>query len=225
MDNILFLKSIPLAQGLGEDQINTLAKSAKQEFYPSGRIIVDEYDHAQTFYIVKSGKVKMFKSSPEGKEQTLYIFNEGEIFCLCASFSDSIFPASAIALSDCTVLAFANEVMKTLAHKDPAILFNILFLMSCRLKDSMALIESLSLKDIPQRLASFLVVSGSQNKVPEGGDIELAITKRELSKILGTTPETLSRVLKKMADDGIIRIQGRYIKTIDNLALTRLAKI
>lgn len=223
MDIISFLKTIPLTKGLTEDHLRILAKNALEKVYRAGQIIVAEDDRIRTFYIVIRGKVKMFKSSAEGKEQTLYLLGPGELFGMCATFSDSIFPANAIAMEESAILVLPGSVLETLGKDDPTILFNIVFVLSRMLKESMALVESLSLMEIPQRIASFLRFSTPRRECNEGDVMELEITQRELSKILGTTPETLSRVLKKMADENVLLVKGRNIRILDCEALEKIA--
>jgi CRP/FNR family transcriptional regulator len=87
----------------------------------------------------------------------------------------------------------------------------------------MAMIESLALKEIPGRLASFLLHSLSQ--LPKNVEqLDLAISQRELAKILGSTPEALSRALRKLADDGILQASGRTIRILNRGALADLAE-
>jgi CRP/FNR family transcriptional regulator len=108
--------------------------------------------------------------------------------------------------------------------KEPALLLNILKVLSNRLKESMSLIESLALKEIPQRLASFIILTQLRENKDKGGRIELSITHRELSKILGSTPEALSRALRKMQNDGVLEVQGRVITILNHKALEELSE-
>jgi CRP/FNR family transcriptional regulator len=103
-------------------------------------------------------------------------------------------------------------------------LFNIIQILSQRLKDSMTLIESLALKEIPGRLASFLRHSLPKDTAVKNTAVELTISQRELAKILGATPEALSRALRKMANDGILSTAGRVITILDRKALEQLAE-
>jgi len=100
---------------------------------------------------------------------------------------------------------------------------NIIRILSRRLKNSMDLIESLSLKEIPGRLAGFLVHELSRQKAGAQA-IELSISQRELSKILGVTPEALSRTFRKMADEGIAAASGRSVRILNQKALESLAE-
>jgi len=143
---------------------------------------------------------------------------------MCAAFSDSVLPANVVALQDSKILIIPGNVLTEIAKKDQTIIFNLIFILSRMLKESMALIESLSLKDIPQKVATLLLLSTSKDQRRGENIIKLPVSHRELSKILGTTPETLSRVLKRMTASGIITVEGRYISTIDRKALTRLAE-
>ena len=113
-------------------------------------------------------------------------------------------------------------VLEDVARQEPSLLFNMILVLSRRLKQSLNLIESLSLKEIPQRLATYLVHSGEQKKDPDV--FELGFSQRELAKILGTTPETLSRIFKKLGSDEVLSVEGRTIRIRDRQALEELAR-
>jgi len=129
-----------------------------------------------------------------------------------------------MAIEDSAVLLIPGTVMETTARQEPALLFNIIQILSQRLKDSMTLIESLALKEIPGRLASFLCQLLPKETANKKTSVELTISQRELSKILGATPEALSRALRKMANDGILSTAGRVITIFDRNALEQLAE-
>lgn len=175
--------------------------------------------------MIARGMVKMFKNSVDGREQTLHLFGPGELFGMCATSSGFIFPANAIALEQSTLLIFSVDGIETLGRQDPTILFNIIFAMSCMLKDSMSMVETLSLMRIPQRVASFLLLSTPEKACSKGDNVELAVNQKEIAKILGTTPETLSRILKKMMVEHIIEVKGRHIKVLDCESLEDLAAV
>jgi CRP/FNR family transcriptional regulator len=218
------LKDIVLFQGVSPEKIKTLAAQATTKKFKPGEMIIGEADPIRSFYVVLSGQVKLYRSSAEGKEQTLQLLGPGDPFGLCTAFATDSFPASAMAIEESTVLFIPGMVMEALARQEPAILFNIIQILSQRLKDSMTLIESLALKELPGRLASFLMHSVSGNRSDQKNAIELTISQRELSKILGATPEALSRALRKMTNDGIISTSGRSMTILDRQALTQLAE-
>ena len=223
MDLMQQLKNIDLFQGLSPEKLQILAKQAVYKKYPAQEIVIGETDSIKSFYVVLTGRMKLYKSSPEGKEQTIQLLEPGDPFGLCTAFATDAFPVNAMTLDESAVVLIPGQLMETVAMQEPRLLLNIIQILSRRLRDSMALIESLALKEIPGRLASFLLHSLLQAKEsPE--QLELAITQRELAKILGATPEALSRALRKLADDGILQASGRTIRILDREALSDLAE-
>lgn len=224
MDALLTLRTVPLFKGLPEEQLKAEAKSASFKRFKPGEHIALDSDQVHAFYLVISGRVKIYKSSAEGKEQTLYIFGSGEPFCLRTAFAEEPFPANAQALEESTVLAVPSSQMEELAKTQPALLFNMVTVLSRRLKESMQLVESLALKEIPERLAAFVLHTLDISGQGDAEDLTLDITQRELAKILGATPETLSRVMKRLGEDGILSVKGRTIRIHDRPALEELAE-
>lgn len=129
-------------------------------------------------------------------------------------FSDGKLPANLSALEESRVLRVNPEHFAEMVREDPAILFNILRVMARRLKEAMDMIDSLSLKQVPSRLAAYFL-SQEQN-----GVVSMDISYRELSKIIGATPEALSRAMKKMGEDGLVEVDGStvYLSDMDRLA-------
>jgi CRP/FNR family transcriptional regulator len=221
MEIISTIINNPLFQGLPEEKIRRLASRALYKKYQAGEMVIGEEDPIRSFYVVISGRLKLYRSSAEGKEQTIQLLGPGDPFGLCTAFATDAFPASAMAITESAVLLIPGTAMEETARQEPTLLFNIIQILSKRLKDSMELIESLALKEIPERLASFLLHEARQKK---NHVIELNISQRELSKILGATPEALSRALRKMANDGLLSTAGRTITLLDRQALEKLAE-
>lgn len=221
MDTFQVLHHIPLFHGLPPEHLHALSRHAREKAYRPGQLIIVDAEEAQALYIVVWGTVKIFKSSSDGKEQTIFHFGSGEPFCLTA-LTDEFSPASAMALEDTKIIFFPAHVLEEVARQEPSLLFNLLLVLSRRLKESLMLIESLSLKELPQRLATFLI----RTLEHEGNEavLELRFTQRELAKIMGATPEALSRAFKKLNTDGILRAEGRTITIFDHHALEKLSE-
>jgi len=218
------IKDISLFQGVSPDKLRLLASQATYKKFKAGEMVIGEADPIRSFYVLISGQLKLYRSSVEGKEQTLQLLGPGDPFGLCTAFATDSFPASAMAIVDSAVLLIPGTVMETTARQEPALLLNIISILSQRLKDSMTLIESLALKEIPGRLASFLRHLSLKGAKDKKTALELTISQRELAKILGATPEALSRALRKMANDGILKTAGRMITILDHKALKQLAE-
>jgi len=218
------IKDITLFQGVSAEKLKLLTAQSVLKKFKAGELVIGESDPVRSFFVLISGQLKLYRSSSEGKEQTLHLLGKGDPFGLCTAFATDSFPASAMAIEDSAVLLIPGAVMEATARQEPALLFNIIRILSGRLKDSMALIESLALKEIPGRLASFLLQLLPKDAADKKSSVELTISQRELAKILGSTPEALSRTLRKMANDGILSTAGRVITIQDYRALKHLAE-
>lgn len=216
------LGTLSLFQGVDDSRLDALIQNASNRTYKAGQIIVSETERRKAFYLLLSGRAKMFKMSPEGKEQTLYIFEAGEPFCVCAAIQGRRFPGNATALEPSRVLSLDQEAFRNIAQQDPALLFNILMVLSQRLRHSMQLVESLALQELPQRIATYLLHAAPA--ASRENTVHLPMSYREFAKILGTTPESLSRTLKRMHKHGLLSTDGRDITIPDRERLSLCAE-
>lgn len=223
MDVLKRMQELDLFQGLPVEKLRVLAERSRSRTYKAGETLIGEADPAHAFYVVITGQIKLYKSSPEGKEQTLYLLRPGDPFGMCTAFAIDSFPANAMALEESDILLIPGPVMEAVAMEEPHLLLNIIRIISDRLKESMTLIESLSLKEIPQRLAAFLLHSLKREGEKATNRLVLTITQRELAKILGATPEALSRAIRKMSNAKILVMDGRSIRILDREAIVALA--
>lgn len=211
---------IPLFQGLDRSQLQALSTIVGDHHYRRGQTIFSEGDEGIGFYVVISGRIKVYKLSAEGKEQILHLLGPGEPFAEAAVFTGVRFPAHALALEASRVFYFPRRQFTELIQRNPALAMNMMAALSLRLKEFARLIESLSLKEVPARLAMHLLLLAEEQ---EREEIRLDLTKTHLASLLGTIPETLSRILAKMGKLGLIICQGPRIKILDREALEAVA--
>jgi CRP-like cAMP-binding protein len=201
-DSILF-------SGRSEEELDKVAAIAVVKSFGRGEAIFFEGDEADGFYMVLDGRVKIFKMSLDGKEQILHIFGPGEPFGEVPVFHGQPFPANALALVKCSLLFFPRREFVALVTGNPSLALNMLAMLALRLRRFANQIESLALKEVPGRLSSYLVYlaeeQGSRTRV------NLDIPKGQLASLLGTIPETLSRIFARMTEEGLIRVEGRTI--------------
>lgn len=216
-ERMVLLRSLPFFGGLPETRLARLAAGAVVTAYGPGGLIAARDDSGEAFYLVASGRAKLYQIGPDGREQTLYVLGPGEPFCLCSLVDAGEFPAFAAALEDTRVLAFPARSLAEAARDDPEVLFDLLRLMCRRLKQSMAMVESLALLSLSGRVAGFLLHEAKRGL---GGDtVRLTISHRELAKIVGATPEALSRAFKKLAEAGGVAVRGREVDILDRAVL------
>ena len=223
MDKVLkIIGSIPLFKGLDEHQLGEIRSIAQDRFYDKGKRIFSEGDEGEGFYAVASGQVKIFKLSPEGKEHILHIFGPGNSFGEVAVFTGERFPASAETLLKSHLLFFPRDAFVALISGNPSLCMNLLADLSLRLRQFTIQIENLALKEVPGRLASYLLYLSDEGG--RGDALLLGISKGQLASLLGTIPETLSRILLKMSNAGLIEVKGKEIKIVDRESLQELAE-
>lgn len=215
------ISTISLFNGLPSDQLESLSMITTEKFCRKGEHIFSENEPAIGLYAVASGRVKIYKLSPDGREQILHIFGPGEVFGEVPVFAGKRFPASADAMDESRVLFFEREALIRLIQKNPSIALNMLAVLSLRLRRFTSLIDDLSLKEVPGRLAKHLLY---MKKEHGSSELDLGITKGQLASLLGTIPETLSRILTKMADQGLIETDGRRIRIIEAEGIEALAE-
>ncbi|SDP09924.1 Crp/Fnr family transcriptional regulator [Desulforhopalus singaporensis] len=199
--------------GLPSSQIDELAAIAIEKTYQRGETIFFEGDISVGFYMVAEGRVKIFKISPSGKEHILHIFGAGEPFGEVPVFHGKPFPATAEALQNSRTLFFPRKEFVALVERNPAIALNMLAVLSMRLRRFATQIENLSLKEVPARLASYLLYLSEEQGSEES--VTLDISKGQLASLLGTIPETLSRIFSRMSTEGLIAVEGRQIHLLD----------
>jgi len=217
------LRTSFIFEDLPEEDLTILARSGQVKSYKAGETIMRQSQQFQAFYLVISGRIKLSRISYEGKEQILNLFRPGETFCLVHTFSEEGAPGNFVALKDSTVFVISGNTFKNLVQEEPNLMFKILSILSYKLKQAMDTITSLSLMDVPQRLAAFFVQGASRDKNTGNTVLRLNISQRELAKIIGVAPETMSRVIKKMVEKGFIAVRGREFHILDQEQLQKLS--
>ena len=205
------ISTIPLFNGLPDDQLEAIKKIAIEKQINKGEMVVSEGDEGKGFFVIAEGRVKGFIVSAEGKEQILHIFGPGQPF-----------PANAEAIEKARVLFLPRVAMVDLITANPSLALNMLAEMSRKLRLFAVQIENLSLKEMPARLASYLIHLADEQGQEEV--LTLKISKGQLASILGTIPETLSRIFAKLSGNELIRVEGKKITLLDRSGLEDLAE-
>jgi CRP/FNR family transcriptional regulator len=217
------LQRLATFEGLPTEHLRVLAKLAMRRPVAAGASLFSEGDPADGFYVVVEGRVRVFKIGPDGKEQIFHIWGVGEPVGEAAAIEGFPFPANAEALEDAVVLFIPRAGLVDEIQRNPGFALALLTLLSRRLRRFAGLIESLSLKEVPGRLAAYLLLRADRK--PGVDRITLDITKAQLASLLGTIPETLSRILGRMSREGMIETEGlRGIRLLDRAALKALAE-
>jgi len=195
------LKNNPFFCYLKEEHLGKLALIGEILDYKKGESIFFEGEEAHFTYLIIDGIVKIYKIGENGKEQIIHIFGKGEIFAEIALMENQTYPASAEALTFTKLVVFRREKLKELFRNHPEIMTSILGLCILRLQNLLSFIESIRLRDARKRVLYFLWELSESGKI---NPIRLGLKKHQIALLLGITPETFSRVLKDLKEEGIL---------------------
>jgi CRP/FNR family transcriptional regulator len=220
--NFPFIANVPVFSGLSKSHLKEIENIAVEKKFDRNKMIFFEGDEGNGFYVVVNGQVKIYKVSMDGKEKILHIFGPGEPFGEVPVFTGKKFPANALALSRCKLVFFPKESFIELISRNPSLAMGMLGVLSMRLREFTVQIEHLALKEVPARIASYLLYTSEEQEI--SSSVELEISKGQLASLLGTIPETLSRIFAKMSSQGLIEVEGRTIWLLDRQGLDSLAE-
>jgi CRP/FNR family transcriptional regulator len=208
-----------LFSGVTAEDLALLTNICRLREHLRGDILFQQGEAASGFYVVASGKVKIYKLSPDGKERILHIIQPGNTFADAAIFADGCYPAFAETLEKSNLIFFPKTDFLNLLHQHSQIAINMIGGLARFLRQFTTQIEDLTFRDVPARLARYLSDLGGDQQVC----LVLPISKSQLASNLGTVSETLSRTFRKLSDEGIIQVQGKNIEILDVDRLLDLA--
>ena len=207
---------------LNEKNLDTLSSSKGKNSYKKGQSIFLEGTLPTGLYCIKSGKIKISKIGLDGKEQTIRFLKKGDVAGYRALISSERYQASAIALEDSEVCFFQKNIVNPILKDDNLVRNEIIKLMSDDIKLAEQKIVDLTQRSVKQRICSSLLnlinVYGFKK---DQKTIDIQISRKQLSEIVGTAPETISRLLSELSQERIILSKKNYIEILN---ITRLKK-
>lgn len=207
---------------LQEEQLARVASRASRVSLQEGESLFEQGDQASRFYLVLSGQIKLYRLSPAGNEKIIEIVMPGSTFAEALMFLDRPhYPVGAQALQSSTVISIDARDFAVMLKESVDTCFLLLGDMSQRLRGLLREIDELSLHSATCRFAAYLV----QHAPADTDSFSLPIAKQVLASRLSVKPETLSRIVKHMSEDGIISVSGSRIKIHNREALQDAADV
>lgn len=220
-NNIDALKKLPIFSQLKAEELKKILSITNIKNYKKGSVIFMEGDKGEAFYFIKSGKIKISKSSKDGKELILNIYGENNVFAEVTIFNDINYPATAEVLEDASVGVIRNIDLEKLIRYNADMGLNLIKILSKRLFNAQMKLKQLALNDAYFRTADVLIRLSQNLARQRNGEIELnlELSRQELANMIGTARETVSRVLSRFKKEGSIDIIGKkiIIKDIEKL--------
>ena len=208
------LKRVPLFSSLSEQEFAFLTSHLVQRKYSAGEMIFSEGDPCAGLYVVRSGNVRIFKSSAGGREQVLSIDGPGSSIAELPVFDGGNYPASAQAITDCALFFFSRQDFQSLCLQYPPVALKVLKVIGGRLRKLVGIIEELSFTTVRHRLIALLVRLGKTEGVRIGDavTVTLPFNNSELAAQIGTVRELISRNLSRLQSEGLIEVDNRDLK-------------
>lgn len=217
-DNIASaLGGTALFSGLSQDELRLLAVHAVHRKLASGELLFGEGDPCRGLHIITSGKLRIFKSSPGGRQQVLAIEGPGGSVAELPVFDGGPYPASAGAVEDSQILFISRDDFRRFCLEHPEVALKILAVVGARLRRLVEIIEELSFSTVRQRLVSILVrlAQTQGRRTARGIELQLPGTHLELAQQLGTVRELVSRNLMRLQAEGLLYVDARNIVVRD----------
>ncbi len=215
------LAANPLFAALDEAELSHLTRRTVVRRFAAGEMLFSEGDPCAGLFIVASGRVRIFKTSPNGREQVLAIEGPGSSVAELPIFDGGPYPASVAALEPSELAFVSRSDFRALCLEHPQVALKLLQVVGARLRRLVGIIEELSFTTLRQRLISWLLREARDHGAPRGPALvfPLGVSHQELAARIGTVRELVSRNLARLQAQGFIAIEGREIVIPDPSAL------
>lgn len=203
---IQLLAQSPLFQGLSPTELQAALRSARRRQVRREAFFFQQGDPASALYVLTAGRVRLTQVTPEGDQVILHLVHPGEMFGGIAVLGDATYPVSAQALEDCQALAWDGEGMVRLMERTPRLALNALRLLAGRVQELQDRVRELATERVERRVARTLLRLTRQagRKVEGGVLIDLPLSRQDLAEMTGTTLFTVSRVLSRWEQQGLV---------------------
>jgi CRP-like cAMP-binding protein len=224
-DKIAALRHTMLFGSLADVELRALAALAVERRLSREEVLFIAGEEARGLYVVVSGAVRAFRAGPDGREQVIHTEGAGATLAELPVFDDGTYPATAVADEDSVVLFLAKGDVRAVCLEHPKITLAALKMLAGRLRRHAELVEALSLREVGQRLAHFLLTEAkTHGERLEGGiTFDLMMTNGQIAARVGSVREVVSRALARLQQDELILLENRRVTIPDEGLLAAYA--
>ena len=216
------LKSVPCFAGLNADALGVLLDSARERDFAKGEFLLQEGDPCPGLFVLKSGSVKLYRTSLTGDEQIMRVVHSGGCFECAPLFDKGPNPVSAQALEPSKAIFIPTASFNSLVSNYPEVALQLVPILAMRLRDFLNTIEDFSFKTVSRRIAKLLVQLGERQDEERQLPLSAPITQHHLACIVGCSRQVLNGYLQELVRKGIIKIEKRRIIVIKPESLLEL---
>jgi CRP-like cAMP-binding protein len=198
------LRTLPCLSGLKNDELSSIGEKTYVRTFLKNEVLFREKDSVNFIFVIKTGSIKLFKTSPEGRELSIKMLGPSEYFCCAPLYLDGKYSVSAMARQDSMIVVIpANGFKKLISTSVNEIGQRMIAGLCSRIKYLSGLVENLAFRDVEQRI--ILVLSRlADEKSPDENIVPLTVTHQDIASMIGSVREVVSRTMLKLKKDNII---------------------
>jgi CRP-like cAMP-binding protein len=220
------LRQAPLFSGLDDEVASALETSMSSSSLRRGEILFSEGDDGNQLYVVTEGKIKLGRTSPDGRENLLAILGPGQMFGELSFFDPGPRSATATAVTDVELKSLGHEALSPVLNAHPDVAHALLNQLAGRLRRTNEVVGDLVFSDVPGRVAKALLDLASRfgRRADDGIHVNHDLTQEELAQLVGASRETVNKALADFASRGWLRLEPRSVVILDLERLQRRAR-
>ena len=213
-------------QGVDPVAVQNLIEQMETVRFPRGTTIFDEGEPGDRLYIITSGKIKLARHAPDGRENLLTVMGPSDMFGELSIFDPGPRTSSAVCVTEVTAATMNSEMLKQWVADHPAIAQQLLRVLARRLRRTNANLADLIFTDVPGRVAKTLLQLANRFGSQEGGALRVNhdLTQEEIAQLVGASRETVNKALATFAHRGWIRLEGKSVLIVDTEHLANRAR-
>lgn len=220
-DKISALRRTLLFAELDEPDLTSLAGRTVERRLKRGEILFMAGDESAGLFVIAEGVLRAYREGVDGREQIIHVERAGATIAELPVFDDKPYPSTVAAEEDSIVLFISKTDVKSLCMAHPKIALTAVKLLAGRLRKCAELVEALSLREVDQRLARWLLTEARTRgqRLSDRLELNLVLTNQQIAAHIGSVREVVSRALARLQQNGLIEVDGRHVFILDEAAL------
>lgn len=221
LEKVGYLSKMDLFHDLTKEDMEWLGSVTVMMTTEKGRIIYTPGETGEVLFLLKKGRVQIYRLSSEGKKLVIAVLGEDSFFGEMSLLGQGMYDSFAEALEECTICAMSRFDVEQLLMAKPTVALRVLNVMASRLRDAEEALEGLAFKNVAARAASLLLrlSEGREDGVISG------LTHQDMAEMTGTFRETMTQTLNELKNSGLIDIGRMKITVLDREGLRRIAEL
>ncbi len=227
MDRIYHLQATELFQDLSREELAALEEKMPERTVEAGQLIYSPQERGEALFILKKGRVRLFRLSPDGKSLTTAVLEPGSVFGEMALLGQGMHESFAETMEPSLLCTLNKRDVQELLLSDPRVARRLIELIGQRLLEAERKLEEFAFKSVPERLASLLLhLAHIQDPGTSPAPVPLAAryTHQQLAEMIGTYRETVTKTLNEFRQQGLLRVERGQIVLLDPQSLEQVAR-